>query len=83
MRGTQFGFDLGAQGPMKSWADLTWDAVPVHANRCVRADTAPTVTPPAGTPDQPVWGRDAADMARIAFQQPFQLAFRAATLLGP
>jgi hypothetical protein len=83
MRGTQFGFDLGAQGPMKSWADLTWDAVPVHANRCVRADTAPTVSPPPGTPDQPVWGRDAADMARIAFQQPFQLAFRAATLLGP
>ena len=32
MRGTQFGFDLGAQRPMKSWADLTWDAVPVHAN---------------------------------------------------
>ncbi|WP_248960022.1 hypothetical protein [Sphaerisporangium perillae] len=83
MRGTQFGFDTGPQpDPMKTWADLTWNGVTRDAARFVRLGTAPA-TPrelPAGDP--PTWGRDAADMARIAFQQPFQLAFRATALLG-
>jgi hypothetical protein len=82
MRGTQFGFDSGQPIPVKTWADLTWSGVTVDASRCVRlapAPAAPSEPPPA---DPPVWGRDAADMARITFQQPFQLAFRATTLLG-
>jgi hypothetical protein len=82
MRGTQFGFDSGQPVPLKTWADLTWSGVTVDAARLVRlapAPATPSELPPA---DPPVWGRDAADMARIAFQQPFQLAFRATTLLG-
>ncbi|WP_405725541.1 hypothetical protein OG885_03085 [Streptomyces sp. NBC_00028] len=81
MRGTQFGFDSG--GPpeeLKTWADLTWGAVGVPEAACVRLDPAPG--PPTRQPDPPLWGHDPADMARIAFQQPFQLAFRATTLLG-
>ncbi|GAB2892351.1 hypothetical protein GCM10027074_70630 [Streptomyces deserti] len=83
MRGTQFGFDSGPQpAEMKTWADLTWNGVSVDAARCVRVGPAPGTPTGLGQPDPAVWGRDAADMARIAFQQPFQLAFKAATLLG-
>ncbi|GGW96272.1 hypothetical protein GCM10010297_17690 [Streptomyces malachitofuscus] len=81
VRGTQFGFDTGAQpAGMKSWADLTWAGVQVAGGGFVLLGRPPAS--PAPTPDLAVWGRDAADMARIAFQQPFQLAFRATTLLG-
>ncbi|SNX55705.1 hypothetical protein SAMN06272735_0131 [Streptomyces sp. TLI_55] len=81
MRGTQFGFDAGSPpGELKTWADLTWDAVGVPEGACVRLDQAPG--PPTQQPDAPLWNHDPADMARIAFQQPFQLAFRATTLLG-
>lgn len=84
MRGTQFGFDSGDQpAEMKTWADLTWQGVHVEPTRCVELGRPPSDTPTRFTrPDPPVWARDAADMARIAFQQPFQLAFRATTLLG-
>ncbi|WP_063753183.1 hypothetical protein, partial [Streptomyces resistomycificus] len=87
MRGTQFGFDSGTQpAQMKSWADLTWEGVRVAVGASVLlGHVPPQPTPPADEPpppDPPVWGRDAADMARIAFQQPFQLAFRATALLG-
>jgi hypothetical protein len=82
MRGTQFGFDLGGDGALRTWADLTWDAVRVGAGQFVSVASVPP-TPNALPPDDPaVWGRDPADMARIAFQQPFQLAFAAAVLLG-
>ena len=66
---------------MKSWADLTWNGVTV-TDGTVRLQPAPrTPQPNPVPPDVPEWSRDAADLARIAFQQPFQLAFRAATLL--
>ncbi|EFH30746.1 conserved hypothetical protein [Streptomyces pristinaespiralis ATCC 25486] len=82
MRGTQFGFDSGPPVPLKTWADLTWSGVTLDAARCVRLAPAPAVPGELPPADPPVWGRDAADMARITFQQPFQLAFRATTLLG-
>ncbi|MEU0084738.1 hypothetical protein [Streptomyces sp. NPDC006274] len=82
MRGTQFGFDSGEPIPVETWADLTWSGVTVDASRCVRLDPAPATPSRPPTADPPVWGRDAADMARITFQQPFQLAFRATMLLG-
>jgi hypothetical protein len=82
MRGTQFGLDTGDPGPMTSWADLTWAHVALDGGGFIRLDAPP----PAPVPDPPVtdlavWRRDPADMARIAFQQPFQLAFRARALL--
>ncbi|MEU0253799.1 hypothetical protein ABZ299_15140 [Streptomyces sp. NPDC006184] len=83
MHATQFGFDSGEQpARMGTWADLTWNGVGVDAGRCVRLGQAPATPAGLAQSDPPVWGRDAADMARIAFQQPFQLAFRATTLLG-
>ncbi|MFI5972885.1 hypothetical protein [Streptomyces sp. NPDC051452] len=83
MRGTQFGFDTGDQPDrMKTWADLTWSGVTVDAANCVRLAPPPDTPRELAPADPPVWGRDAADMGRIAFQQPFQLAFRATTLLG-
>lgn len=82
MRGTQFGFDTGEQGPMETWADLTWQGLHVDLGGYVFLGNAPTAAPTVPANDLAVWARDAADMARIAFQQPFQLAFRAATLLG-
>ena len=82
MRGTQFGFDSGPAVAVAKWADLTWDAVSRHTGRFARADTAPaSPNDPPGDPAR--WGTSSADMARIAFQQPFQLAFRAAVLLRP
>lgn len=82
MHGTQFGYDSGPAVPVAKWADLTWAAVGQDAGRHVQVGHVP------GTPDDPPgdpakWGRDPADMARIAFQQPFQLAFRASVLLRP
>ena len=84
MRGTQFGFDLlvagSAPGSIASWSDLTWDGVGVAPGGFVRLGSVPPGPPPG--PDVPVWGGDPADMARIAFQRPFQLAFDAAAMLG-
>ncbi|MFE1837323.1 hypothetical protein [Streptomyces sviceus] len=83
MRGTQFGFDTGDQpAEMKTWADLTWQGIRVDPTRCVQLDQVPATPTRLTQPDPPNWARDSADMARIAFQQPFQLAFRASTLLG-
>jgi hypothetical protein len=82
MRGTQFGFDLPVAGPplLTSWSDLTWDGVGVAPGGFVRLGAVPQGPPPG--PDVPVWGGDPADMARIAFQRPFQLAFDAAAMLS-
>jgi hypothetical protein len=74
MRGTQFGFDLGPT-EMETWADLTWTDVTL-TNGFVRVAPPPTRQPPE-TAGLARWGLESADMARIAFQQPFQIAFRA------
>jgi hypothetical protein len=85
MRGTQFGFDLPPEPPaqppaMKTWADLTWaDLTKTHGFVQVARD--PTRRPPANA-GQALWGSESADMARIAFQQPFQMAFRARAWLS-
>ncbi|MFF3286764.1 hypothetical protein [Streptomyces sp. NPDC003023] len=93
MRGTQFGFDLAPAGTPPDapppaaarWSDLTWAHVPVTGGRhiVVRPGALPTPPEELASGDPPEWGRDPADMARIAFQQPFQLAFDAVTMLGP
>jgi hypothetical protein len=83
MRGTQFGFDLpvtdSTPGPIASWSDLTWDGVGVAPGQFVRLGSVPQGPQPG--PNVPVWGGDPADMARIAFQRPFQLAFDVAAML--
>jgi hypothetical protein len=89
MRGTQFGFDARLPGvpdaPLKTWADLDWDDVPVDARGFLvpRAVNGKPPTPSELTgPDPGAWGSDAADVARIAFQRPFQLAISALRMLG-
>jgi hypothetical protein len=47
----------------------------------VKVDTPPKKQP-SGNGDLAVWGNGSADMARIAFQQPFQLAIHASAWLG-
>ncbi|TDD38646.1 hypothetical protein E1287_05020 [Actinomadura sp. KC06] len=87
MRGTRFGFDdvpaSGSPPPLTHWSDLTWAGVPVDGRGFVVphrvGDEPPTPGEENGT--DPAWGRDAADIARIAFQQPFQLAYRAEEML--
>ncbi|MFE2052819.1 hypothetical protein ACFXAS_30580 [Streptomyces sp. NPDC059459] len=80
MQGTQFGFDTGPQpDSMDTWADLTWEGLEVDVLGCVPLAPPPPVPSADGSA---AWAGDAADMARIAFQQPFQLAFRVARLLG-
>ncbi|MEV0034067.1 hypothetical protein [Nocardia sp. NPDC050793] len=96
MRGTQFGFDLKtAESPrFDEWADLTWDDVPKDGRGFVvpehRGGLPPTPSPNP-EPPRPLplheahfakWGFDAADMARIAFQRPFQLAFSPLRMIG-
>ncbi|HMJ03871.1 MAG TPA: hypothetical protein VK506_13075, partial [Conexibacter sp.] len=85
MRGTRFGFDARSDLPLNTWADLRWDDVPLDA----RGFVVPRVVgsrPPRPSrlagPDPGEWGRDAADVARIAFARPFQLAFSPKRLLG-
>ena len=96
MRATQFGFDLQVRNPdgtiaadqarLSSWADLTWARLTLDGAGYVRVQPAPpNPVPGPGDPapvDPPKWGAESADMARIAFQQPFQLAFRARDWLG-
>jgi hypothetical protein len=82
VRGTQFGFDLETEpreGDAKrdsftTWADLTWSDVATN-NGFVRV-AQPPKRAPAKDAGAARWGSESADMARIAFQQPFQLAFR-------
>lgn len=84
MRGTQFGFDA-RDLPLRTWADLAWKDVPVDERGFVVpkvvGNRPPTPTELPAT-DPGVWGADAADIARIAFQRPFQLAISALRLLG-
>jgi hypothetical protein len=82
--GTRFGFDTGEPGALATWSDLTWSQVPVAAGFVVpRVLDGLPPTPSAPTEAEPaVWGRDAADVARIAFQRPFQLAVSAQEMLG-
>jgi hypothetical protein len=84
MRGTQFGFDLPPEPPaqrpaVQTWADLLWEDVAL-TNGFVRVASPPARQPPANA-GLARWGSESADMARIAFQQPFQLAFRASAWL--
>jgi len=82
MRGTQFGFDLEATSDdFTSWSDLLWDDVTRDAAGYVRLNTPLRQPNPSGG-DPATWGRDAADMARIAYQRQFQLAFRASDWLS-
>ncbi|HET7121523.1 MAG TPA: hypothetical protein VFI17_09790 [Solirubrobacterales bacterium] len=87
MRGTQFGFDT-RELELKDWADLNWNRAPEEGGFVVprivegKPPTPKNVSNPGpGVTDPGAWGIDAADVARIAFNRPFQLAVEAATML--
>jgi hypothetical protein len=84
VHGTQFGFDTRTNLPLDTWADLTWDDVPVDRGFVVPRSLGGRPPTPGRLqgPDPAQWGRDAADVARIAFQRPFQLAISPRRLLG-
>ncbi|WP_431956907.1 hypothetical protein [Nocardia lijiangensis] len=96
MRGTQFGFDVKTENSPEfdEWADLTWDDVPEDGRGFVVPEQRGALPPtPSPNPEPPrplplhdahfaKWGFDAADMARIAFQRPFQLAFSPLRMIG-
>jgi len=85
MRGPQFGFDTRTGLPLDTWADLTWEDVPLDQGGFVVPRVVAGRPPTPGGlegPDPGEWGRDAADVARIAFQRPFQLALSPRRLLG-
>jgi hypothetical protein len=76
MRGTQFGFDLKPEtAEFDTWADLTWQDVRT-TNGFVKVSARPAREPRPGV-GVARWDKESADMARIAFQQPFQMAFLA------
>jgi len=82
MRGTRFGFDLTEppQG-FERWADLTWDRVP--RNGAFVAGRVPDEKRPQPTREpEPTWSGAARDLAAIALQRPFQVAFSPHRLLG-
>ena len=86
MRGTQFGFDIDVveTPPLSGWDELAWPHVPqrdgIVVPRSVPGTAAPTLADPA---DQPTWRDDPVDLARIAFQRPYQVAFSPGRLVQP
>jgi hypothetical protein len=83
MRGTQFGFDLKTPQtpPFETWADMVWDDVPMRG-AFANAHGTPVRNPSLLTPADPRWNPSSVDIAHIAFQRPFQVAFSPKRLLG-
>ena len=85
--GPRFNFDLeGGDGRLKHWSDLTWAQVPKsqHNSEFAKAGAPLALTPQTSDdPQAAVWNHDAADVARIAFDKPVRVAFRADDLLPP
>ncbi|MDT0167190.1 hypothetical protein Q9R32_16680 [Actinotalea sp. AC32] len=91
----RFGFDEPGPTPgtLTGWADAEWPppdgpratSVPVvRGHASVGTPFGPPTGDGAAVPaDVPVWGRDAADTARITLQRPFRVAVQAAALLVP
>jgi hypothetical protein len=84
-RGTQFGFDIKTADspPFDTWANLTWDLVPLNNGFAVRRGGNPPAPNPPNAQDPDWTESDPADFARITFQQPFQLAFSPNMMLPP
>jgi hypothetical protein len=80
--GPRFNFDAVPTTPMKVWNDLDWDSVK-DSRGFAFAGTAPKREPPNENKKGADWNRDAADIARIAFAQPFRVAYHADELLTP
>ena len=84
MRGTQFGFDLrtSTSPPFDTWATWRGTHVPMKRTFADAHGTPRRDTRAASPPTDPRWGPSAVDIAHIAFQRPFQLAFSPRRLLG-
>jgi hypothetical protein len=84
--GPRFNFDLEGGGGLRHWSDLTWEQVPrsQHNSEFAKAGSTLALTPlTSDDPQHAIWDHDAADIARIAFDKPVQVAFRADDLLPP
>ena len=85
----RFGFDVPRGAAVGKWSDLAWPpdapvpggppAAPVR-DGFAYAGVADPPPPPGGATER--WGANAADMAVIALQRPFQVAIHAHRLLG-
>jgi len=80
--GPRFNFDAAPSGPPQIWNDLAWDSVPQIRGFAVAGVGVPQ---PAqeNEPSSAHWGKDSADMARIAFARPFRVGYHADELLAP
>lgn len=75
----RFGFDEEALSAAPATPDeLAWAHIPVTASQHVDLSKPLAAAGPAL---QAVWGRDAADMASLTFQQPFRVAIHASRLI--
>ena len=93
--GPRFNFDVGPvpdieipANKLLSWTDLDWARVPQARGFALAGGDLPTPQPPQSPSFKNFsvpgsWKRDAADIARIAFAQPFRVAFHADELLPP
>lgn len=85
MTGTRFGFDLPGTNrgePLTSWTQMEWHMVNLDGGGFVQVAPGPKKHPSGGG-DLAVWGNGSGEMARIAFQQPVQIAIHASEWLRP
>lgn len=82
LRGTRFGFDLTEPDEgFRRWADLSWDRVP-RRGVFAAGRVPPGRRPQPADESDPTWSGAARDLAAIAFQRPFQVAFSPRRLVG-
>jgi hypothetical protein len=81
--GPRFNFDVDpTPDPLTKWNDLGWDEVSLATDRGFAvAGRDLANTPPLGLGD-PRWNNDSADIARIAFAQPYRVGYHAQQLIG-
>ncbi|WAZ19010.1 hypothetical protein STRCI_000027 [Streptomyces cinnabarinus] len=77
----RFGFDEVPSTEYRTWHDLDWSKVPQDSGHPGFAKASGSLAPPSD-PGDARWSTDAADVARISLQLPFQLRIHAYQLVG-